>query len=136
MAGRDEEGFTLLELLVVIIILGILAAIAVPVFLRQREKGWRTNAVSDMKNAATAVESYATDHEGSYLDLNGVDQTSPLLTNEGFRKNVWVALTVVTDPVGLTYCVRGEHQHLPGREFVYRSGAGVVQMDAPGVLPC
>ena len=37
---RGEEGFTLIELLVVIIIIGILAAIAIPVFLNQRQKGW------------------------------------------------------------------------------------------------
>ncbi len=39
-AREKEEGFTLIELLVVIIIIGILAAIAIPVFLNQRQKGW------------------------------------------------------------------------------------------------
>ena len=40
MKERNEAGFTLIELLVVILIIAILAAIAIPVFLRQREKGW------------------------------------------------------------------------------------------------
>ncbi len=44
--SEGDDGFTLIELLVVIIIIGILAAIAIPVFLNQREKGWNAAAVS------------------------------------------------------------------------------------------
>jgi prepilin-type N-terminal cleavage/methylation domain-containing protein len=133
MEERDY-GFTLIELLVVIIIIGILASIVIPVYLKQREKAYQSHAVNDMKNAATAVESYATENAGSYLALNGADQTSPLLTGEGFRQGVWTSLSVVSD-VG-QYCIRGQHVKLPGMEFVYRSGAGVVQVGSPGVVPC
>ena len=42
MKEERDGGFTLIELLVVILIIAILAAIAIPVFLRQREKGWRS----------------------------------------------------------------------------------------------
>ena len=59
-ARRDDEGFTLIELLVVIIIIGILAAIAIPVFLNQRQKGWEAAVQSDLRNAATAQETYLT----------------------------------------------------------------------------
>src|SRR3954468_16394253 len=61
-AQEENEGFTLIELLVVIIIIGILAAIAIPVFLNQRQKGYDAQAKSDLRNMATAEETYLTDN--------------------------------------------------------------------------
>ncbi|MEI2619264.1 MAG: prepilin-type N-terminal cleavage/methylation domain-containing protein [Candidatus Nanopelagicales bacterium] len=66
-AREKEEGFTLIELLVVIIIIGILAAIAIPVFLNQRAKGWDSAVKADLRNAATAEETWLTD-DGNYTE--------------------------------------------------------------------
>ena len=64
--AEDEQGFTLIELLVVILIIGILAAIAIPAFLNQKSKAQDSAAKTTVRTAATAMETFATDNNGSY----------------------------------------------------------------------
>jgi type IV pilus assembly protein PilA len=64
--AQSEQGFTLIELLLVIVIIGILAAIAIPSFVNQRSKAFDAAAKSNVRTAATAMETYSTDHNGSY----------------------------------------------------------------------
>jgi prepilin-type N-terminal cleavage/methylation domain-containing protein len=60
-ADENANGFTLIELLVVIIIIGILAAIAIPVFLSQKQKGYEASMKSDLRTVAQEVESQNVD---------------------------------------------------------------------------
>ena len=108
---RRDDGFTLIELLVVILIISILAAIAIPVFLRQREKSYTAQAKSTLKNAALAAESYAADPviNGDFSGLDGDDGT--LLAGSGYKATVGVTISVVAAPN--EYCFTVTHSRLP-----------------------
>jgi type IV pilus assembly protein PilA len=126
-----EGGFTLIELLVVIIIIGILAAIAIPVFLNQRKKGWDAQAKSDLRNAATAQETYLTD-QGNYtltvanLSTNGfkksADVTSFTVAN-GYAADVTTKTSTDVASVG-GYCMEATSKS--GNVFTYDSTKGGV----------
>jgi type IV pilus assembly protein PilA len=88
--AQDEKGFTLIELLVVILIIGILAAIAIPSFLNQRSKGNDAEAKSTAVTAAEAMETCATDNNGSYTNcsLAAIRSIEPTLNDAGSRLTV------------------------------------------------
>ena len=60
---RDDEGFTLIELMVVVLIIAILIAIAIPTFLGARERAQDRAAQSDIRNAFTAEKVVYTDNQ-------------------------------------------------------------------------
>jgi type IV pilus assembly protein PilA len=118
MQEENEEGFTLIELLVVIIIIGILAAIAIPVFLSQRQKGYDSAAKSDLRNFATAEESYLTDfdsYSSLWTDVNNAE-TVKKSSNVG---TIGIALTANASD---GYCLGVQSRS--GKYFWYDSLAG------------
>jgi type IV pilus assembly protein PilA len=76
---NDEDGFTLIELMVVVLIIAILIAIAIPTFLGAQDRARDRGAQSDLRNAVTAAKTIATDDAGLFTSVN----VSSLSTAEG-----------------------------------------------------
>ncbi|MCF8131431.1 MAG: prepilin-type N-terminal cleavage/methylation domain-containing protein [Deltaproteobacteria bacterium] len=95
-AKKDEKGFTLIELMIVIAIIGILAAIAIPQFNSYRKRAYNSSAMSDVKNTATAEEAY-------FVDAQTYGAETNLALNTGEN----VVLTATGDADG--YTIVGSH---------------------------
>jgi type IV pilus assembly protein PilA len=126
LSGDREAGFTLIELLVVMLILGILAAIAIPSFFNQREKANDAQAKAMARTAQTAVETYATDNDGSYAgvepaDLPLIEETISTTVSE---TDPYVSAASAGEGGGYTVTVTSP---VTGNTFsITRNGAGVV----------
>ncbi len=89
---KGQKGFTLIELMIVIAIIGILAAIAIPQFVSYRQKGYNTQAKGELKSFYTACQAYFADHP----DIGTTTDCTTAMVSDTFIN----APTVTITPAG------------------------------------
>jgi prepilin-type N-terminal cleavage/methylation domain-containing protein len=112
------SGFTLLELIVVVAVLGILVAIAIQQFAIFRSRAVDAAMRSDLKNAAIAMESYY----GEFLEYPATVSAIQLV---GFRKSSGITLTI-TVPSPSTFTLNAAMPNGTQPSFTFDSSTGLI----------
>jgi type IV pilus assembly protein PilA len=104
LQGEREGGFTLIELMVVVLIIAILIAIAIPTFLGARARAQDRAAQSNLRNALTAEKTYYTDKQAYTATGTDLSAIEPSLTYNGdatpaTNNQIYVAIATATGGV-------------------------------------
>ena len=83
MQTNNRKGFSLIELLIVVVIIGILAAVAIPKFSNTKEKAYVASMKSDLKNLVSTQESYFADHSAYAPKAEIIKEPYKFVTSTG-----------------------------------------------------
>jgi type IV pilus assembly protein PilA len=123
---KDDHGFTLIEVLVVVLIIGILAAIAIPSFLSQKGKAVDASAKEVARTGYEAAETYSTDHSGGYggMEPSLLHEYEPVLQVAAGKGNAYLSIAESSE-AGRGFTVTAKSPN--GDTFSYtKTGGGTI----------
>lgn len=121
-AGRRDRGFTLLELLAVIVVLGLLMGVAAPLYLGAKRHAYRTAVQADLRSARVQIETWVQEQPDGYLKLtNDYFHSSHGLKWKG-SKGVEISVANNPSSTETTYCLKGSHAGLSDESWRFKGG--------------
>ncbi len=138
MWSRDDRGFTLIELMIVVLIVAILIAIAIPTFLGQRKEAEDSAAKSHLRNALTTEKAYYAGGAAQFTDdldlLSAIEPSLFNVTGASPAVNTFDPVAVTIDPTAQVVCLVAR---TPRGEFlaIWENSAGGTQFGRHSANP-
>ncbi len=128
MLRNTRRGFTLVELLIVVVIIGILAAIAIPKFATTKEKAYLATMKTDLRNLVTAQEGYFSDNQAYTTDTAAIGFSA--------SKNVSIASITLSTAGSAGWAAVANHTLTGAKKCDVQVGGSVTTGNKDGVPFC